>query len=216
MTGSVASLVPFAAIVTFVYYILARAEITRLFWEGPRRALDHIAALPPDDPAWGTRRMTFVMRFWTFLDSLLSCPMCSGWWIGLAFGWTFDLPVSAWAVRAWSGLPVVQILAGGIYGLVLCPVVLGAMYRLRHQEAMEHYAAENVRGREQDTGALMGRFDEILSVGRALGNNFRQCTVCANLPLGEGPGRCVLAEGHLGDCVIRFDPSAVNIPPSNA
>lgn len=213
MTGSLSALVPFGALVAFVYYVLARAEITRWFWQGvlqapPRvkppagarftcyrcgqptamppcfsRAEDrytfsHCINCPPPQPVplTPTRPLDPVFdltdaydldnrtpmtseeiaqlhreiaarpplpvsalyltsRLRAFFDRLLSCPMCSGFWLGLACGWAFDLPA-----------PMIrfQWVWGGVYGLVLCPILIGAMRWVQHQEHREACTAAEV------------------------------------------------------------------------
>ena len=54
------SLILFALLCTAVYYLLARAEITRWFWQ----------------PLDGVRG----------IGALLRCPACSGFWLGIAAG----------------------------------------------------------------------------------------------------------------------------------
>lgn len=154
MTGELASLVPFAAHVAFVYYVIARSELMRWFWEGWLQAPNGLP-LNEDDiraideatqlirarlPASRVKVLvTAPSRFGQFrrmLDGLLSCPMCSGFWLGLLVGWMFPLPViDAGVFGKWFSC--VRFCFGGIYGLVLCPIVIGAMHWLRAMETSE-------------------------------------------------------------------------------
>lgn len=208
MTGSLSSLVPFGALVTFLYYVLARAEITRWFWEGwvqavpvvtqsckslcpgyPESVFCALAIRHPDKTCvghdsfghlveWKPERRPWARpqpqdarraaRFRAFLDRLLSCPMCSGFWLGLSVGWAFDLPVP------WKPF---QIAMGGVYGLILCPIILGAMSWLRHMEhdeAMDAQRSEESRAmhaiaaQTQDTlSGAMGRMDAMGTIAEA-------------------------------------------------
>jgi len=77
-----------------LHWLLARAEITRFAWS---RA-----------PRW--------------LDKLLRCPACSGWWLGTALGWTrWVTPVSvcsdSWLARAGESAST------GLLAIVLTPVL---------------------------------------------------------------------------------------------
>lgn len=144
MTGDLSSLVPFGALVAFAYYVVARAEITRWFWEG--RLQEPFADYHPTtirEPSFGTH----VRRF---LDRLLSCPLCSGFWIGFALGWAFDLP------SPWKRF---QPFMGGVYGLILNPIIQGAMHWLH---AMEHAEAMDEHRRVRDE-SMDARMDRVVS-----------------------------------------------------
>jgi hypothetical protein len=71
----------FLAAVTFVYYLFARAEITRFLWS----------------------------RYPSWLDKLARCPACSGTWIGLALGTLYVTPPPhperwRWERPVWSAV----------------------------------------------------------------------------------------------------------------
>lgn len=134
MSGTPLALIPFAALVAFLYYVVARAEITRWFWEG------YLQAPPEFIPAPDGRPEAHTHPIRAYFDALLSCAMCSGFWIGLALGWAFDLPVPAWHAHLgpYAGFGL-AFSFGGIYGLVLNPIVMGAMYALRFGEAQSAY-----------------------------------------------------------------------------
>jgi hypothetical protein len=63
--------VAYLVALTFTYYILARAEITRWLWG----------------------------RFRGFLDRLARCPACSGTWLGVAL--SFYLPPPFYGAERW-------------------------------------------------------------------------------------------------------------------
>lgn len=95
------TLIAFAALVTFLYYIGARAEVTRFAWE----------------------------RYPDRLDKLARCPACSGFWIGLAVGARWDFP--SWTMHGPDILPywVTAMLWGGVWGLLLTPVGMWILKR---------------------------------------------------------------------------------------
>jgi hypothetical protein len=78
---------------------------------------------------WVVARASITARFWRllwlphgalreFLNELLSCPACSGFWIGLAFGFAGLQPIQ-------GSFAFVQILAAGFASLFLTPVFEG-------------------------------------------------------------------------------------------
>lgn len=99
-------LLAFSAIVAFLYYLGARAELTRWLWS----------------------------RYPKWIDALAMCPRCSGWWIGLVAGFVVLPPSPAsswWAQHLWAG----------VYGLVINPIVFGAMMWHQSQEDAAALAA---------------------------------------------------------------------------
>ena len=68
---------------TALHWLLARADITRPFWSRAAR--------------------------WSWLDALLRCPACSGFWLGLAL-WLY-------------GVRPGNVLETALYSLLLTPVM---------------------------------------------------------------------------------------------
>jgi hypothetical protein len=75
-----------------IHWLIARANITHWFWGSPR--------LP------------------TFLQHLLACAACSGFWIGLGLGIVGIQPIA-------SGL--LGVLASGLLGVFTTPVFEGVL-----------------------------------------------------------------------------------------
>ena len=97
------ALLAFGLIITFAYYLLARASLTRPLWS----------------------------RYRGRLASLMACPACSGFWLGLAFShWCPSLSVN-W----YDNVPVetpfewaVGFLLSGLVGGALCGILYGALH----------------------------------------------------------------------------------------
>ncbi len=92
------SLVLFALLCTSVYYLLARAEITRWFWQ----------------PLDGVRG----------IGALLRCPACSGFWLGL--GASFVVPVTD-HVDHWWLICLAVAFEHALLGMVCTAIGWGAM-----------------------------------------------------------------------------------------
>ena len=90
-------LLEFTAAVTFLYYLLFRADITRPLWE----VLDRLP----------------------FIGAMGRCALCSGAWLGLGLSWLLPVPVAglypSWGLHLWG-------LIYGALGcpLLLWPVLL--------------------------------------------------------------------------------------------
>ncbi len=97
----------FLLVCTGVYYLVARAQITRWVWEPFARGRKHPGV-------WGVIA--------TAIDGLLTCPACSGFWIGLIVGhWL--------APRGLEHLfPGVQMVAHGLLGMVGVACLYGIMH----------------------------------------------------------------------------------------
>jgi hypothetical protein len=77
-----------------IHWVVARAKITKPFWE--------LSWLP-------------IGR--EFVDGLLSCAACSGWWIGLGLGWGMRLTPFLTGSAFWD------VIGAGIAGVFVTPLV---------------------------------------------------------------------------------------------
>jgi hypothetical protein len=102
------SFLVFVAACTGSYYLVARAEITRWWWE----------TILQEKPTG------FFGPFHSFLNRLFSCAACSGFWLGLSF-WQLASPLIPASVTSWW----LRWALGGIYGLLLTPAGLAVFYR---------------------------------------------------------------------------------------
>ena len=83
----------YALVSTALYYIIGRAGITRPIWS----------------------------RYPKWLDKLVSCAACSGFWIGLGVG-----AAGAWAGRPYFDIPgrsPLAVLVAGLVAMVTTPVL---------------------------------------------------------------------------------------------
>lgn len=76
------------------HWILARAQITRFFWE--------LAWLPPS-------------RFRNFLDSLFRCAGCSGFWLGLVGA---HMSIQPWPTQ----YIIINYIITGLLGVFVTPI----------------------------------------------------------------------------------------------
>jgi hypothetical protein len=92
--------IAFGVAATVLYYLFARAEITRFLWR----------------------------RYRGVLDRLARCPACSGWWIGCALSFYIAVPWTPHALTLAAApgrlalLILETILWGGVWGLFLTPI----------------------------------------------------------------------------------------------
>ena len=91
-------LIHFALLCTAIYYVVARAEISRAFWEPASRA----------SPA---------------LSRLLACPACSGTWIGAVLGHLWPV----YGHEHGLGACVSATFVHAAFGMVLTAMTFGLM-----------------------------------------------------------------------------------------
>ncbi len=113
MTLNIQHLLLLGVLSASLHWILARAEITRFAWS---RA-----------PRW--------------LDKLLRCPACSGWWLGLGLGLLGVHPVQQ---AGWVGGWFVEFACPGLLAVWLTPVFEACLlWGLAHSAVQE---AESMQG----------------------------------------------------------------------
>lgn len=90
-----------------------------------RLNLEHLVLLGVLSAAihWLVARSLIFSWFWSrvtgWAQDLLSCPACSGFWIGLGLG--------VLGVRPLHGLGLVDILGAGLFGIYLTPIIEGTL-----------------------------------------------------------------------------------------
>ena len=94
------SLILFAILCTGVYYLLARAEITRWLWQ----PLDGMRVIGP----------------------LLRCPACTGFWLGLLIASWSPVDMTIPIQGHWLGC-IDAFARHGLYGMVCTALGWGAM-----------------------------------------------------------------------------------------
>ena len=120
MTLNLSHFLLLGVLCTSLHWLLARSEIFKFAWS---RA-----------PGW--------------LDKLLRCPSCSGFWLGLGLGAAGIRPVEGVSVR-------VVIMTTGLIAVVLTPVVEAILLAALERSAIDatERMAEDVEGDEEKSKA---------------------------------------------------------------
>lgn len=125
----------FGALCVFTYYLLARADITRWFWgwfERPAVLVPTPTLREIRQGREGKLMPTTGSNLRLILATMLRCPACTGFWIGLAL---------QHVVRPFAPPTALSFLWGGVWGLLLTPILFapfwGAMRLTRVEEDVE-------------------------------------------------------------------------------